>query len=106
MILYAVLMAAIAILFLCLGLAIYRGKTDLIHDYHQTNIPEEKKKKYGKAFSASMFTISVSCFASGLLGLFENELSSKLSLFALMGGLTLSIIIIFIVQKKYNGGLF
>lgn len=106
MILYTVLMAAMTILFLWIGIMLHQGKTDLIHDYHQTNIPEERKKEYGKAFSISMFTISAACFVSGLLGLWNSEFSSKLSLFALLGGLILSIVIIFLVQKKYNGGLF
>lgn len=106
MILYAALMTVIAILFLWLGIMLRRGKTDLIHDYHQTHIPEDRKKEYGKAFSVSMFTISAGCFASGLFGLCETELFSRLSLFVLLGGLVLSIVIIILVQKKYNGGLF
>ena len=106
MILYAVFMATIAILFLWLGIMLRRGKTDLIHDYHQANIPADQKTEYGKAFSISMFTISIACFASGLLGLLKTEFFSKLSLFVLIGGLILSIAIIIFVQKKYNGGLF
>ena len=99
-------MTVIAVLFLWLGIMLRHGKTDLIHDYHQTHIPKDRKKEYGKAFSVSMFTISASCFTSGLLGLWETEFSSKLSLFVLLCGLILSIVIIFLVQKKYNGGLF
>lgn len=106
MVLYAVLMTVIAVLFLWLGTMLRRGKTDLIHNYHQMHIPEDQKKEYGKAFSVSMFTISAGCFVSGLLGLLETEFFSKLSLFALLCGLVLSIVIILFVQKKYNGGLF
>ena len=38
MIAYAVLMWAIAALFLLLGLLIYHGKTGLIHEYHRERV--------------------------------------------------------------------
>ena len=36
MLLYSIIMFLVATLFTVLGIAIYKGKTDLIHDYHQT----------------------------------------------------------------------
>lgn len=41
MIAYAVLMWAIAALFLLLGLLIYHGKTGLIHEYHRERVRSE-----------------------------------------------------------------
>ena len=38
MLVYSVIMFASAILFLALGIAIYRGNTKLIHEYHQSHI--------------------------------------------------------------------
>ncbi len=34
MLLYSIIMFLVAALFTVLGIAIYKGKTDLIHDYH------------------------------------------------------------------------
>ena len=48
MITYSIIMFLTSILFGMLGVAIYLGKTNLIHDYHQTNVTD--KAAYGKSF--------------------------------------------------------
>ena len=45
MIIYSVLMFAVAVLLLGLAAAIYQGNTNLIHAYHQTHIKESDKKE-------------------------------------------------------------
>ena len=46
MVMYSIILFLTAALFTVLGIAIYKGKTDLIHDYHQTKVqinqPTEK----------------------------------------------------------------
>ncbi len=37
MLAYSIIMFLGAMILVGMGIAIYRGKTDLIHDYHQTN---------------------------------------------------------------------
>ena len=107
MILYFVIMFLCAVLFLAVGIAIYRGKTDLIHDYHQTNVKESERREYGRAFSKGMFVLSASMFASGILVLFgDNGAVQTASLIVLFAGIAVSVVIFLIVQKKYNGGLF
>ena len=48
MVLYSIIMFLAAIPMIGISIAIYKGKTDLIHDYHQTKVTD--KAAYGKAF--------------------------------------------------------
>ena len=101
MILYAMIMFAVAVLFLFLARAIYRGNTDLIHDYHQTKVKD--KAAYGKAFGKAMFILAAAMAASGLVALFDEGLFPILVLFL---GLAAGITQIVLVQKKFNNGVF
>ena len=88
-----------------ISIAIYRGKTNLIHDYHQTNVTE--KAAYGRAFGKAMLVITASLIVSGAIALFAStEMLATISLVALFVGLIVGIVCIVAVQKKYNGGMF
>ena len=102
MLVYSIIMFLIAALFTGLGIAIYRGKTDLIHDYHQTKVTD--KAAYGKAFGKAMLVISTVLLLSGIIGLFENL--TILAVAILMIGLVIGIGCIVAVQIKYNKGVF
>jgi len=105
MITYSIIMFLTAVLFAVLGVAIYRGKTNLIHDYHQTNVTD--KSAYGKSFGKAMFVISTALLLSGIISLLGD--SEKITLIAvamLIVGLIIGFICIFCVQKKYNNGVF
>ena len=105
MILYSIIMLLVSVLFFCLGFAIYRGKTGLIHDYHQTKVKD--KAAYGKAFGKAMFVIAVGMLGSGIISLFgETKTIGMISMAALFLGLVIGIILIAVVQKKYNNGIF
>lgn len=100
---YSIIMFIIAALFLALGIAVYRGNTKLIHDYHQTNVKETDRRAYGKAFAAGMFAICATLLLSGMMALIGQKIVSLTVLFL---GLIVSIVILAKVQKKYNGGIF
>ena len=102
MLLYSIIMFLVAALFTVLGIAIYKGKTDLIHDYHQTKVTD--KSAYGKAFGKAMLLIATVMLLSGIIGLFENLV--MLAVGMLMIGLVIGIGCIVAVQKKYNKGVF
>ena len=102
MLLYSVIMFLAAALFTVLGIAIYKGKTDLIHDYHQTKVKD--KSAYGKAFGKAMLVIATVMLLSGLMGLFENF--GLLAVVILIIGLVIGIGCIVAVQRKYNKGVF
>ena len=89
-------------MFTVLGIAIYKGKTDLIHDYHQTKVTN--KSAYGKAFGKAMLVIATVMLLSGIIGLFKNLL--MLAVAILIIGLVVGIGCIVAVQKKYNKGVF
>lgn len=69
MIAYAVLMWAIAALFLLLGLLIYHGKTGLIHEYHRERVRSEDMAAYGRAFSTGLFALAGTLVLSGIVPL-------------------------------------
>ena len=102
MLVYSVIMFLAAALFTVLGIAIYKGKTDLIHDYHQTKVKD--KSTYGKAFGKAMLVIATGMLLSGLMGLFENF--GLLAVVILIIGLVIGISCIVAVQRKYNNGVF
>ena len=101
MVLYSIILLTVSVLFFFLGMSIYRGNTDLIHDYHQTRVKD--KVAYGKAFGKAMFIMAASMAASGLLALVTDSFLPVLILFL---GLAGGIIQIILVQKKYNNGVF
>lgn len=102
MLLYSIIMFLVAILFTVFGTAIYKGKMDLIHDYHQTKVSD--KSAYGKAFGKAMLVIAIIMLLSGIIGLFENLV--KLAVAILIIGLVIGIGCIVAVQRKYNKGVF
>ena len=102
MLVYSMIMFVTAVIFAGMGIAIYRGKTDLIHDYHQTKVTDPSA--YGRAFGKSMLVIAAGLLSSGVTGLFENL--AMLAVAVLMTGLVIGIGCIAAVQKKYNNGLF
>ena len=105
MVLYSVIMFLAAVPMVILSIAIYRGKTDLIHDYHQTKVTD--KAAYGKAFGKAMLVVSAALLLSGIIGLFGNsEAIATLSVAVLFIGLFIGIACIIAVQKKYNKGIF
>ena len=107
MIAYSIILFATAVLFLALGIAVYKGNTKLIHDYHQRNVRESERTEYGRAFSKGMFAICATLIISGIIALFgKTDPIAAVSLIVLFAGLIVSGILIVKVQKKYNGGLF
>ena len=105
MLVYAIIMFLVAAAFAAMGIAIYRGKTDLIHDYHQTKVTD--KHAYGKAFGKAMLVVSSALLLSGIVGLIDNsETVAMIAVAVLFIGLIIGIACIITVQKKYNNGVF
>ena len=98
-------MFVVGTVFCALSVAIYRGKTELIHDYHRTRVTD--KAGYGRAFGKAMFTFTASFFISGIVGLFgDSDGFAAAAVAVLFIGIAVGTVCILIVQKKYNGGLF
>lgn len=103
MILYTIIMFLVAVLFGVMAMLIYKGKTDLIHDYHQTKVTD--KTTYGKAFGKAMAVLAGAMALSGVVSLF-GEKATPVAVSVLAIGLIAGLIAIIRVQKKYNGGIF
>ena len=103
MIVYAIIMFATALLFGVLAALIYKGKTELIHNYHQTKVTD--KAGYGKSFGKAMAVLAVTMALSGAVALLgEDAMQSAVAV--LIIGLIVGIMAIVRIQKKYNGSVF
>ena len=99
---FSFIMFSVAAIFIGLGIAIYRGKTDLIHDYHQTKVTD--RKAYGKAFGKAMLVLAAALLLSGAIGFLERFAVHSVAV--LLIGLCVGVGRIVAVQRKYNGGIF
>lgn len=105
MLAYSIIMFLTAVLFIFLSAAIYRGKTDLIHSYHQTKVVD--KSAYGKAFGKALLVVAAAPLISGIIGLLgESDTIAMSAVAVLMIGLIIGIGCIVAVQQKYNKGIF
>ena len=103
--LYSIILFLTAVPMIKISIAIYQGKTDLIHDYHQTKVTDPAA--YGKAFGKAMFVLSGALLLSGIIALFGNsEGIAAISVAVLFVGLFIGIALIIAVQVKYNKGIF
>lgn len=105
MLLYSIIMFLAAVPMIKISIAIYKGKTDLIHDYHQTKVTD--KAAYGRAFGKAMFVVSAALLLSGIIGLFGiSDTMAMIAVAVLFIGLFIGIAWIIAVQIKYNKGVF
>ena len=105
MVLYSIIMFLAAVPMIKISIALYQGKTSLIHDYHQTKVTD--KAAYGKAFGKAMFVVSMALSLSGIISLFgDSEVIAMISVAVLFIGLFIGIAWIVAIQKKYNKGVF
>lgn len=93
------------ILLLSFSLAIYKGKTNLIHSYHQTKVSDPSA--YGKAFGKALFIIAMAPLSSGMIGLFAaSDRMVIVAVAVLVIGIGIGTGFIVAVQNKYNKGVF
>ena len=101
MLIYSLIMLATAALLMGMGATIYKGKTNLIHDYHQKKVKD--KAGYAKAFGKAMGVFSLGPLLSGIIGFFTD---SAVVLAVLFLGFGAGLVCIVRVQRKYNQGVF
>ncbi len=102
MLVYSIVLFLVAVIFIGVSIAIYKGKTDLIHNYHQTKVTD--KAAYGKSFGKALLVIAITLLLSGIIGLLDN--SAVLAVAVLIIGLCIGVGCIIAVQRKYNKGIF
>ena len=105
MFLYSIILFLAAVPMLIISISIYKGKTNLIHDYHQTKVTD--KAAYGRAFGKAMLVAALALLLSGIVGLFgDSEPVAMIAVAVLFVGLSIGIACIVAVQIKYNKGVF
>ena len=67
MLAYSIILFLVGVLFVGLRIAIYKGKTDLIHNFHQTMVSD--KAAYGNAFGKAVSVVSTAPLISGIVSL-------------------------------------
>ena len=99
---FAVLIA-VSLLIAVIGVTVYRGRTGLIHDYHQEKVKEENRLSYGRAVGRGLLCMAAVLFVGGLLPLFsEAEWILKTVRGIVIFGILLSVLLLIMAQKKYN----
>ena len=107
MIAAAGVLLAVAVLFAAVGISIYRGNTKLIISYHQEKVTPEARKAYGRGFGKTMLVMAGALVISGVIALFGDARAVKIAAFSVLAaGFVLFIVLLVIVQRKYNGGMF
>ncbi len=105
MILYSCIVLPVALIIIAASISIYKGKTELIHSYHQTNVTD--KASYGRAFGKALSVVGAGIFLSGIIALAGDSDKIILTAVAVMfAGMFAGFFCIYKVQKKYNGGVF
>ena len=104
MIAFGVIAIIVGVGILTLSIFIMLGKINLLHSYHRENVKEEDRKKFGLLTGASLSIGGLGILASGILDLICLDklplLTYNLVMFVPLG---ISIILVLIFIKKYNG---
>ena len=105
MLMYTRILFVLAFAFAAIGLEIYRGRVELIHDYHRAKVKD--KKGYGKAFAKAFWSLPVTFVLSGIISLLgEQAVFLWVSVGVLVLGIVVGIRAIVKVQMQFNGGVF
>ena len=65
---FSIILFLTSILFIIIGISIYKGNIELIHSYHQENVTD--KVGYGKAMGKSLIMFSLPLIISGIIAFF------------------------------------
>ena len=105
MLVYSVIMFLSTALLMLVSIAIYKGKTNLIHSYHQTKVAD--KSAYGRAFGKALFIVAMAPFFSGVISLLgSSDTMAVIAVAILIIGIVIGMGFIVKVQMKYNKGIF
>ena len=98
---FSIILLLTSLMFIILGISIYKGHVELIHSYHQENVTD--KVGYGKAMGKALIIFSLPLIISGVLALF---IENSIPVIILIVGMVVGFIPIVKAQQKFNGGMF
>lgn len=102
MVIYAVLAFILSLVFLFLGIMVFKGRTDILQEKGRNRVTD--RKAYGKMFGSGLLIIALGLVLSGALALLGDSTLWLLLCFAvLMGGIVGGMVLIVKAQDTYNG---
>lgn len=100
-VMFSIVMFSTFVLLFVLGVLISRGKTNLIHDYHQIWVKD--KMAYGKAFGKTLCCMGGAFLVSGIISLVgHNDRAIYLALIILVVLFSIFGFFMVRIQRKYN----
>ena len=100
---FAIIFYIVGLLILAAGIAVYKGKTGLIHYYHRKNIVDHIG--YGRAIGKPLVVMGMSGIVCATLS-FIGELWMTVGIAVFFIGIISMLIVCLIITKKYNGKVF
>ena len=100
---FAIAFFIVGLLLITIGIAVYKGKTGLIHYYHRKNVVDHTG--YGKAIGRPIIIMGISGLISATMSFF-GELWLTIGISVFFFGIILLLIFSVIAVKKYNGKIF
>ena len=107
MVVFGICTLIAAAILLVISVLLCCGFTNILHDYHTTNVKEEDRKKMGLSIGLSMLIGALGMISSGIVSIVTNDESIIiLPIMLLIVPLVLSIILSLVFVKKYNRAIF
>ena len=103
MIIFAVTFYIVGALLLAAGIAVYKGKTVIIHYYHRKNATDHKN--YGIAMGKAISAMGLSACVAATLSFF-GEAFSMVGTVVFLIVMAAAMVKVYFIQKKYNGSMF
>ncbi len=103
--LLSIIYFVVSVIFIVVGILVFCGNTDLIHDYHRKNVKDFNG--YGRGMGKCIIGMGVSFLSGAIIAiLIKNDTGVLISVAAATVGFIIAFLFTLKVQKKYNGGLF
>jgi len=99
-----IIMSVVSVILLVCGIFVYNGHTGLVHWYHTANIKKEMLPFYAKSMGKAIIVISIIMFIFGFMFLINIPVLYSTIFFLI--AFVIDFIYIYIIQIKYNGGMF
>ena len=100
----------IGVVCVVIGILNMLGNISTIHSYHRNNVPEEKKKLFGKKVGLGTIIIGISMIVFGLLlivaSLTQNQVFIKVGTGIMFVGIAIGLYISLRAIKKFNKTIF
>jgi len=100
---FAVSFYIVGALLLAAGIAVYKGKTAIIQNYHRKNVTDNKN--YGIAMGKAISAMGLSAFVTATLS-FLGDAFLMVGTVLFLVVMVVMMVIVYFIQKKYNGSMF